>query len=536
MCVFSGAAAGAAPGSGAVPLDDAALTRMARSLVHYSDRPPGAPPVVRVVDEPGVLCYRRGASEVRVSRAALAAVGDRPGRVAFLLGGPLVLLADARDPLPPEAAVAADRTALLWMLRAGLPLTEGLETLDSLAPAGTLWPDNAGGAPLSDRKVAAAHAVADMAHAVLEFDDGVLDIAQRRWPQGRARFAAYVELLPDSYAGLNNLGLCLAHLATDGLARHDLLRADTVVATPDREVFRGASIGLDTDRYHEAEQALNLALTLCPDGVEALNNRGNLRAAAQDWAGSQADFEHALKVDPLCARAANNLGVTLVEAHDGHADAASVAQFRRAAHNDPTLAEAWWNLGRAMHELNLEGFAHPFQRYVALAPDGVHAFEAKRLSRGAGRLQDMPSAPMPVGVAGWLDFKEKVRLALAENEADVVKVLSDPDCVRDDPSGTRLLGWSRRGLFVELSGGKVRRVVGGRAADAEPLTPQGIAAGAGANAVRERYGDPPRVTHQAPYDMWLYPAAGLAFYFVERRVEKIALYPVVGSTLGEMGG
>jgi len=80
-------------------------------------------------------------------------------------------------------------------------------------------------------------------------------------------------------------------------------------------------------------------------------------------------------------------------------------------------------------------------------------------------------------------------------------------------------------MVVELSSGQSavlsaerRRSTGAHA--------KGARVGQLRETLLERYGAPPAVSKQKPYDVWLYPGAGVGFFLVGGKISTIFLFEV----------
>jgi tetratricopeptide (TPR) repeat protein len=102
---------------------------------------------------------------------------------------------------------------------------------------------------------------------------------------------------------------------------------------------------LDLQRFEEARSALECAVRLAPDDVEAHNNLGNALAALGEPARAIGHYRQAIAHDPQFGPAQRNLGLALLEVGDiEHAERA----LRAAVKSDPRDAEGWRQLARVL--------------------------------------------------------------------------------------------------------------------------------------------------------------------------------------------
>lgn len=450
------------------------------------------------------------------------------------------LIAATEATLRPERVFAADRSAMLYMLRAGMPPLEAVRALEDLSLTGrtNLTVTSPAGQPsLVDRRIDAERSANDLIQAALAFDFGVMDLAAGNYRSAGRRFQQFLHVFPDNYAGWNNVGLCFYHLAVESLPPGPFLLADAI-ADFDTGFATRLQAQLNRRAWDSARTAYERALSLDPYGVEALSNFGNLYLVDDNLTEANRLYEAALAQRPAFAPALSNLGVAISQAQPaGDLPPAALARFEAAAQADPNLPEAQFNLGAARLELGRDDPAGPWQRYLRLAPGGPKAAQVHAY------FNQTATAPADTGAAGdtagraetWLEVLERARLMLNEPDSELLAVLPGrPDVRRQDAaSGAELWGWTDNGLVVELLGRRVNRVMAGRPSGFSARTPRGVEVGYTTDRVRREYGDPPAVSGQDPYDVWLYPKMGLGFLILGDNVEKLFLFaPAAASDLG----
>lgn len=131
---------------------------------------------------------------------------------------------------------------------------------------------------------------------------------------------------------------------------------------------------IEATRWNDAVAAYERALTLAPDNVPAAE--GLILAARQS--GRWTDAETALA---KATTAPASLGRGLSAFQRGDMAAASAA-FRDAVGQDPSRAEAWYDLAAALaNQEQWEAAAEAFKRFVSLEPSDVAGW------RGLGRAE-----------------------------------------------------------------------------------------------------------------------------------------------------
>ena len=119
------------------------------------------------------------------------------------------------------------------------------------------------------------------------------------------------------------------------------------------------------------EPTLDDAIAADPDNVSLLVERAGLLAGAAHYRAAQADYERALRVDPIQGQALTGLGVVL--SRRGLWSEA-VPHLRRASEVDPGRAAAWFYLGEALNHVDeLDGAQAAYERAVELEPRNARA-------------------------------------------------------------------------------------------------------------------------------------------------------------------
>jgi len=516
---------------------------IADDVLQYAGGPEGWQPRVRVIDtaQPMVVAFPNGC--LYTSRTVRDAVrGDRD-QSAFLAAslGALALSVhgayDSRKPLSAAARLsdeqvfASDRSAMLWMVRAGVPPLSAARALDALQKAGFEHLPFAGGGNgphLSLRRQQAQQAAAELIKAGSEFDFGVIDLVEHRYADALVRFENFLEILPDNDAAWNNLGLCHYRLSIAELPPPPYLLADAI-AQYDTSWLKRSIREPDPEHWAAAKAAYDKALKINPNRVEALSNYGNLLTVVRQYGDAQRLYERALAVNDRFGPALNNLGVVTVYLAGGPCPQAAADLFQQAAKSDPGLAEAQYNLGQACLERKIGDPKLPFDRYLALAPRGPKAREVTEYLRQQNAPTPTPSTPVMVASAeSAVRLWNRVRLELESSRPTLVALVeTPPDQNRKVPGrDVEVVGWSRQGLVVELASEQVSRVLCGRPAQHEATTAKGARVGQTRDDLLKTYGPPPAVSKQSPYDVWLYPQTGLGFFLVGGKISTLFLFEV----------
>lgn len=477
------------------------------------------------------------------SETVLAALREQPDGLAFLaasLAATAGRLPAGETPqeaiiqlgyLSDEVILQADRTAMLWLCRAGIPPLAAARAFETLERAGLdqLFYVPAGTGPsLTVRKERAQLAAVDLIKAGAEFDFAVIDLVEQRYEEALVRFETFLQILPDNDAAWNNVGLCHYRLAIADLSTPPYLLADAI-AQYDTSWMKRSIIEPHRAHWDAARRAYEKALALNPRRIEALSNYGNLLVVDRQFAEAQGFYERALALNVRFAPALNNLGVVTVYLAEGPCPESAEALFRRAAAADAGLAEAQYNLGQAYQERQSGDPGMAFDRYLALAPRGAKARAVNEwLTQHRAGTRPV-EAPVRLAAAETaLSLWNRVQLELETSRPSLLAMVdSPPDQSRRVPGLAReVVGWNRQGLVVELSADQVSRVLCGRPAQHGARTRKGVQVGQARTALLEEYGPPTAVSKQSPYDVWLYPATGLGFFLVGDRVSTIFLFEV----------
>lgn len=543
---------------------DDTLTAIGAGITAYTTLPDGLTLSFRLLDATRPVALALPNGSVYLSRGLVEAVGAEPAKLAFLCATEAALVADGRaqadpnvialvsgrapgEPLPDgllraveetiseQRVLLADQEAMLCLARDGISPLTAVRTIEDLARTGYrhLLATEDLPEPITwlERKTKAMVGHTLLVEAATEFDFGVMDLVAKQYEAAIGRFEHFLAVFPANYAGWNNLGLCWYHVATRSLPPRMFLLADAIAQFDTSFMHRKAAF-LDRPAWERAREAYQKALALNPRGAEALCNLGNLYLCDDQSETAVEYYERALAARPGFAQALNNLGVAIVEAASTDVPGEALVKFAAAAEADPTLPEAQYNLGLARAETGMPGAETAYRRYLALAPNGVRADLARRALGAAppaqpGGEREQPVAGPP-GIEREIELWARTRLALETRERDLLAMVElAPDQKRAGPGGdVEVCGWSAQGLVVELVRGKVNRVLAGRPPGHEAKTLRGVEVGYSTQDVKERYGLPPAVSRQNPYDIWLYPRTGLGFFVLGERVNKIFLFPV----------
>jgi len=397
------------------------------------------------------------------SQSVRRAVGGDRDQTAFLAAslGALALSStvtyDSRQPLAAagrfsdEQVFAADRTAMLWLARAGIPPLSAARAMDAWQQAGLERLPFAGGVNgphLSLRRQQAQQAAAELIKAGSEFDFGVIDLVEHRYADALVRFQTFLEVLPQNDAAWNNLGLCHYRLSIAELPAPPYLLADAI-AQFDTSWLKRSIREPDPEHWRAAKAAYEKALSIKPDRIEALSNFGNLYTVNRQYSEAKQMYERALAVDDGFAPALNNLGVVTVYLTDEPCPAAAQDLFERAASADAGLAEAQYNVGQARLERKAGDPRLPFDRYLALAPRGPKAREVTEYLRQQNAAPAAPIAPVVVPAAVTLHFGSGTGMTELESSARRRGEWSTPHRTRPSARSAMwtVVGWSHRGWW-----------------------------------------------------------------------------------------
>jgi tetratricopeptide (TPR) repeat protein len=176
----------------------------------------------------------------------------------------------------------------------------------------------------------------DPANPAVVYELGSLLRNLRRDAEALELFLRYVQLVPDDYQGLGQVGACLGDLGryaeAESYLRRALQLADDAITH-----FDLAFVLTRQGRAREAVDEYERALERDPTHVRARTNLAvNLVNLGQIDRASR-ELTRVLAIDPENASAHTNLGLVL--AQQGHVDRA-VREFREALRIDPTQAQA----------------------------------------------------------------------------------------------------------------------------------------------------------------------------------------------------
>ena len=188
--------------------------------------------------------------------------------------------------------------------------------------------------------------------------------------QAEAELKKAVSLDPEQVDAHNQLGLIYYQKGNFDLALEEFKLALAWTGYP--EIHHNLSLAYDkTGRKDEAMTAIDEALRLDPNYVDAHNQAGNLFLNRGDLAKAAAHFEAAIRIDPRNSSAYNNLG--LIYSSQGKTELA-VQYCRQAVFLDPNSPDAHNNLGSIYLNQSLfqEGMVE-LKKAIALRPDYKNA-------------------------------------------------------------------------------------------------------------------------------------------------------------------
>jgi tetratricopeptide (TPR) repeat protein len=175
-----------------------------------------------------------------------------------------------------------------------------------------------------------------------DFNLGVLEKEQKRWPEAIAAYQRAIASKPDYLAAYNNLGL--AQAAAGDAA--------------------------------QAEAAYRKALAIEPAYWAAWLNLGKLQLGAEDYAEAARSFERAAAIKPSAHEALLDLGVAYRKG--GRIDDA-IATYRKLIASAPRYASAHYNLGIALERAGDRQRARAAYEQ-ALSIDGEHVLALRHLA------------------------------------------------------------------------------------------------------------------------------------------------------------
>lgn len=199
----------------------------------------------------------------------------------------------------------------------------------------------------ADAATAAAARAAEVARL---FEEGAAASTAQRWDEALERFNQALQLNPNCFDCLNNIGYVHSQRKAFDQAEA-AYRQSTLVKADDPVAYNGlATVYNALRRFDEAAAASQRAAELSGGGAAA--------------GGGD-------------ATALYNQGVIL---WNGGKVADAKAAFQSAIAADPNHADAHYQFGMVLvNEGNLEGAASEFDTYLKLAPSGAHAPTAKAL-------------------------------------------------------------------------------------------------------------------------------------------------------------
>ena len=149
---------------------------------------------------------------------------------------------------------------------------------------------------------------------------------------------------------LANLALSLVFLLAGPLLPQSSIEAQTAPLPPSATTAKTAAeahfaAGRDLLAQHrpqEAEREIRAGLQSAPQSVEGLNLLGIVRGEQRDFAGAEAAFLHALRIDPRSPDTHTNLGnVYVIQQKNDLAE----REFRATLRLSPANRDANYNLG-----------------------------------------------------------------------------------------------------------------------------------------------------------------------------------------------
>ena len=184
---------------------------------------------------------------------------------------------------------------------------------------------------------------------------------------------------------------------------------------------RGAALR-DLERPAQALASYDRALALQPDHVWSLNNRGVALIDLKRPADALASFDRALALKPDYAEALNNRGKALMSLDPAPDPDLALASYQRAISLKPDYAEAYDNKGMLLIELGrITEAAEAIERAVSLAPGRArfyyHLAETRRMQGADPQLSAMLAMARDMTTLGP-DEQIDLHFALAKALAD----------------------------------------------------------------------------------------------------------------------
>src|SRR6266487_2647 len=141
----------------------------------------------------------------------------------------------------------------------------------------------------------------------------------------------------------------------------------TLIGQSKEQYLRKGDALYDEQRYTEALEAYNLALTFAPNDALACNNRGLTYRNLKDYHRAIADYDRAIALAPSNAFMYNNRGYAYSLLQDYHR---AIADYDRAITLEPDYLPAYNNRGNAYCALGLYSTALvDYERIIALEPN-----------------------------------------------------------------------------------------------------------------------------------------------------------------------
>src|SRR6266487_3156381 len=146
----------------------------------------------------------------------------------------------------------------------------------------------------------------------------------------------------------------------------------TLIGQTKEQYLRKGDALYDEQRYTEALEAYNLALTFAPNDALACNNRGLTYRNLKDYHRAIADYDRAIALAPSNAFMYNNRGYAYSLLQDYHR---AIADYDRAIALEPNYPLAYYNRGNAYDELgDSQKALADFSYAITLDPNYAKAY------------------------------------------------------------------------------------------------------------------------------------------------------------------
>ncbi len=182
----------------------------------------------------------------------------------------------------------------------------------------------------------------DKTHASAYYNRGLAKARLEKYREAAADFEITLALRPDFSQAENNLGLVYFSMdETDNALVHFDRAASLMGDAPFEPLFNKAAVLQARQEYEKALPIYDYLVTMRPNDVNSLNNRGYIRLMRGEDAEAVTDFSRALAVtedkEILFNRAIalNRLGRSQE----------ALADYRRAVTVDPKFVKGWKNMG-----------------------------------------------------------------------------------------------------------------------------------------------------------------------------------------------